>query len=242
VERGLSALEKSEAVFASQTAAEPANLEAPRNLAIVYSQHGHILYFVAKRYAESQQMQEKSFALLHALAQADPLNARVRQLEALALLGVGSAQAKRGEARAGLDKQLEAVRWARMLLEADPKNDRARFNASRALSMTGETLVSLGEMERAGELFSESLQVLSTSVGGRAQEMTIERALMAFTYFHVGRLETLRKHCGVARDWFARGAPLLDATEKSRTWHVYVTGMSAQVPQLLATCSEKRAQ
>jgi tetratricopeptide (TPR) repeat protein len=242
LERGLRLLEQSEAVFASQMAAEPENLEARRNLAIVYSQHGHILYYAAKRYAESQQMQEKSFALLHGLAQADPLNARVRHLEALALLGVGSAQAQRGEARAGLEKQLEAVRWARMLLEADPKNDRARFNASRALSLTGETLVSLGEIQRAEELFGESLRILATSVGGRAQEMTIERALIAFTHFHRGRLETVRKDCVAAREWFERGAPLLEATEKSRTWHVYVAGMSAQVPRLLAACSEKPAQ
>jgi hypothetical protein len=135
-----------------------------------------------------------------------------------------------------------------MLQEADPISDRARFDASRALSESGETLLIAGEPARAEEHFTQALHVLSQSSGANAQEMTVERALMAFTYFHLGHSSALRgtapglsrsqreEHCRQARSWLEKAAPLIAAAEQSHTWKVYVDGLSARTPQLLAAC------
>jgi hypothetical protein len=145
--------------------------------------------------------------------------------------------ARQGNLRAALDKQEQAVTWLRTLLDADPRNDRARFDAARALSEAGETLVTLRERSRAQAYLTESLQILFASAGGKAPQLTVERSLMAFTYFQLIRLSVQdSKQCGQAQAWFERAAPLLTASEQSRTWHLYVAGMSAEAKRLLAAC------
>jgi eukaryotic-like serine/threonine-protein kinase len=255
--RGLPLLEKAMSIFAELAKVDPSDMSARRRLSIMYGRYGHVLRLTTDRHADSQAMQEKSLEVLSALTQTDPLNADLLQLKAYALLGIGWALTKQGEPRAALEKQLQAVSWLRLLLEADPMNDRARFDAARALSETGVTLAALGEMRQAEKNLTESLHILSTSVGAAATEMTIERALMAFTVFHLGRLsvfsgtdarlpnETRAKHCRQAQSWFERSSPLLAATERTRTWHLYVKGLSLQQPQLLAEChaaSQERSQ
>jgi eukaryotic-like serine/threonine-protein kinase len=255
--RGLPLIQKATSIFADLAKADPSDISARRALSIMYGRHGHVLRLTTERHADSQKMQEKSFEVLTALTQADPLNADLLQLKAYALLGIGWALTKQGEPRAAVEKQLQAVSWLRLLLEADPMNDRARFDAARALSETGVTLAALGEMQQAEKNLRESLHILSTSVGAAATEMTIERALMAFTAFHLGRLSALRgtdarlrskeraNHCRQAHSWFERSSPLLAATERTRTWHLYVKGLSTQQAQLLAEChaaSQERSQ
>lgn len=238
--RGLPLLERAEGILQSLLTAHSDNIAVRRSLGVLYSMHGHALRFVLHSYAASQEKQEKAVALLSELTRADPLNADLRQAEAYALLGVGGALAGQGNLQAALDKQLQAVTWLRTLLEADPKNDRARFDAARALGESGETLVTLGERERAEQHLNESLRILSASAGGNAAEMTVERSLMAYTYFHLLRLSAQRgTHCEQRQTWMERGLPLVLASERSKTWRFYVTGMASEADRILAACDQQ---
>lgn len=237
--RGLPLIERAETIMQSLVSSQPENAALRRSLGVIYSMHGHVLRLATDRYAESQDKHEKGFALLSELTRADPLNADLRQAEAYALLGIGGAMARQGHLKSALDNQLQAVAWLRTLVDADPKNDRARFDAARALSESGETLVTLGEADRAEQHLNESLHILSASAGGNAREMTVERALMAFTHFQLLRLSAQRgAQCRQARVWLENGLPLVLASARSKTWHLYVAGMTSEAERILAPCDQ----
>jgi eukaryotic-like serine/threonine-protein kinase len=237
--QGLPLLERGEKILQEQLSAHPESIPVRRSLGVVYSMHGHALRFTTRSYAASLEKQEHAFALLSELTRADPLNADLRQAEAYALLGVGGAMAGQGNLHAAVEKQLQAVTWLRTLLEADPKNDRARFDAARALSESGETLVTLRDRERAEQHLNESLRILLASAGGNAPEMTVERALMAFTYFQLLRLSAQSgDQCRQMQTWTERGLPLVLASERSKTWRFYVTGLAQEAERILGACNQ----
>jgi non-specific serine/threonine protein kinase/serine/threonine-protein kinase len=239
--RGLPLIERAETIMQSLVSSHPENPVFRRSLGVIYSMHGHVLRLATDQYALSQDKHEKGFALLSELTRADPLNADLRQAEAYLLLGIGGAMARQGQLQAGLEKQLQAVTWLRTLVDADPKNDRARFDAARALSEAGETLVTLGASDQAEQHLNESLHILSASAGGNAREMTVERALMAFTHFQLLRLSAQRgAQCQQARVWSENGLPLVVASERSRTWHLYVAGMTSEAERILAPCDQPK--
>jgi serine/threonine protein kinase/tetratricopeptide (TPR) repeat protein len=248
-ERGIMLMHRGMAEYETLLDANPDDQITKRNLAVAYSYLGSELLESTTRYIEALQMQQRSLDIAQELLAGDERNWRLRKVEGYALLNVGTALAKLGKLQPAIDKQLQAVSKLRHMLEADPQNEEARYDAAHALSETGGTFELMGDARAAERYWYEAVQVIGASSLLAEPELTNAKVLLAMTYFRLGRSSVARaldpstgqsermKYCEEARVRFERSEPVLAAAESHAGFQAIVGGRIHQIPDELRRCA-----
>ena len=138
----------------------------------------------------------------------------------------------------------------RAMLNADSKNEVARYDAAFALGEVSATLISLGELAPAQTQLTEALSILSNSSLIAETKLNDARVLLGLGYFRLGLTHALRaaqpsatraernEACEEARRWFALGEPILTAASARDDWQSLTRGTAEQMAQQAQICTK----
>ena len=246
---GVLFIRQSIAVFETLHAESPDEPAVQRNLSLAYGRLGETLLEHSEAYAQALDAHRKGFAISDQMLKADPQNTRIRKIVAYARLGIGAALHQLDQQRAALVEQLAAVDMLRAMLNADSKNEVARYDAAFALGEVSATLISLGELAPAQTQLTEALSILSRSSLIADTKLNDARVLLGLGYFRLGLTHALRaaqptatraersKACDEARRWFALGEPILTAASARDDWQSLTKGTAEQMAEHAQICS-----
>jgi tRNA A-37 threonylcarbamoyl transferase component Bud32/tetratricopeptide (TPR) repeat protein len=245
---GLLFMRQAVALYESLLEANPEDPEIRRLLAVLYGRMGDALFENTQNNAEALQMNTKSYEIVQKLAAADPHNTRFRKMVGYSLLGMGGALLRLKQPRAALEKQLQAITVLRSTLDADEKNEIARYDAAFALSEASASDIALGDLRSAELRLTDALTILSHAGGITSPVMNNTKVLLGVDYFQLGRTNALRardpatttrqrlRYCQEARRWFDLSQPILSEAERDRQWLSLTEGKVAQIATDLAAC------
>jgi tetratricopeptide (TPR) repeat protein len=249
VERGVELISQAAARYRALLAQAPDDIAIRRLLMLAHERMGEMQLRSTRRYEDAYGNYAASHRISSALLAADPQNAWWRKAVAYALLGMGEARLRQGAPHLALEKQRAAAAMFRELLEADPKNENARFDAGLAVGRVSESLLALRDARNAERAAAEAIGILEQAAPAGAAEPSFTRMQLALNYFRAGAASALQagragarsaahaQHCKRAREAFARSEPLLAAAADSRdVWHGTVSHRPQEIPAYLQPC------
>jgi eukaryotic-like serine/threonine-protein kinase len=226
-----------------------------RNLSLAYGRLGEALLTGTSSFEEAYQAHRQGFDIAMSLLQDEPRNADCIKVVAYARLGMGSALYRMNQSRAALAEQLKAAEMVRALLDADAKNEMARYDTAFAMTEVGATLISLGELNAAELQLTQAIQVLSQSDAITTPGLSDAKVLLSLDYFHLGLTHALRagdaatshgdrnQACQQATHWFGLGEPTLTAAasaSKNSEWHTQTTSAIERMAREADLCTKIR--
>ncbi|MEP7245984.1 MAG: serine/threonine-protein kinase [Gammaproteobacteria bacterium] len=245
---GLIFLRQAVALYEAVLAGGSKDFETQRLLALSYSRMGDALLDYTNDHRNGLQMHAKSYEIGRQLAKDDPHNSRLQKMNAYSLLGMGSALLQLRQPREARERQLQAVSLTRGALDADGKNEIARYDAAYALVEASVSDIALGELDAAERRLTDSMAILSTSAAITAAALNDNRVLLGVDYFRLGQVNALRAtgpsrstaqrahFCGEARHWFDLSRPILIAAESDPQWKLATRGKVDEMEKGLASC------
>lgn len=248
VQRGLPLMRRAARLYETLAAGPEETALARRYLALAYQRIGEILLGSPYRPAEALEAYRKSLAVTEGLLRAHPRYAGLKKIHAYALLGLAAAHTGQGDPRAALDAQRRAANVLRDLLDADPKNEEARFDTANALGEAVDPLLALRELDAAERQVNESISVLAASRSTAEAQHSHARILLALDHLRLATVSALRaadagvssgvrmEQCATARSWFERSAPILRAAGDDAIWRARLAGRLEYVENLLGPC------
>jgi eukaryotic-like serine/threonine-protein kinase len=247
---GLLFLRQAVALYESLLESNRGDVETRRILGVTYGRMGETLLSYTDNAAEALQMQAKSLGIGQHLLEADPRNTRLRKMVAYSQLGMGSALVRMKQPRAALEQQLKAVSMLRDTLDADEKNEIARYDAAFALGEASMSDLALGDLTSAEGRLKDAIGILSESGVVGLPNLSDPRVLLGVNYFRLGATYALRArqtsgtrqrnvNCQQARHWFDLSRPILSEVEREHDpqWTLFTQGLPAQPPDGPPQCS-----
>ena len=245
---GLFFLRQAVAVYESLLDLDPTDLESHRLVSLMYSRMGDALLEHTDDAAEALRMHTKGYEVVQHMADVDPRNTRLRKMAGYSLLGMGGALLRMKQPRAALDKQLQAVAILRSTLDADPKNEIARYDAAFALTEAATSDITLRDLQSASTRLTHAMEILAESKSVASPSLNDMRGLEGIAYFRLGQTSALRastaatslsqrnKACQEARHWFDLSRPILSQAAQDDEWRARTSGMSEQIATHLGSC------
>jgi tetratricopeptide (TPR) repeat protein len=195
-------------------------------------------------------MYTRAYEIDRRMTDADPNNMLTRKLLAYSLIGVGDSLVHLKRPHEALQKQIEATKLLNDILEADPKNEEARYNVAYGLSETSATDLLLGDLDTAERRLTRLLAVLSTSPGLTQSHMNFTKVVLGLAYFRLGQVSARRavspsstrarhrQYCQDAQRWFELSRPLIADADATDFWVYQTRGKIAQIARELQACPE----
>ncbi len=251
VERGLLLMNQGTAVYETLIDADAHDVRSRHNAAVAYGRMGEIL-IGAHRYPEALRMHRRQYDFAHLLSAEFPRNADLQTIESYALLGIGTVLFRQGSFQDALEKQLQASRTLRALFDADPKDEEARFNAAFALGEIGESLIALGQLERAEHNLQDALAIIEPSGALGDPGLNGTKVMQSVDYYRLGRIHARRSadpqatarqragSCSQARRWFEQSSPVMEAAIREGQWPLQEPESVAQIEKHLNRCPAPR--
>jgi eukaryotic-like serine/threonine-protein kinase len=230
--------------------------EAPQDVAI-----RRVLMLAHERMGETQLRSRRSYEAAYTnyaaahrisatLLAGDPQNVWWRKAVAYALLGMGEARLRQGSPQLALEKQRQAAEMFRALLEADPKNENARFDAGLAAGRVSESLLALKDAQGAARWSEDAIAILAqAALAAESAGPSFTRVQLALNHFRSGAASALQAEragantaaraqlCRRARDEFLRSEPVLAAASQvDDVWHGGARDLAKEIPGYLAPC------
>jgi non-specific serine/threonine protein kinase/serine/threonine-protein kinase len=247
---GVLFIRQSIAIFEAMRTERPEDGVIQRNLSLAYGRLGETLLNNTELYEDALVANRHSYDIVSKMLAEDPHNTRLGKIVAYAELGMASALTHLKQPRAALAEQVKAVEVFREMLNADSKNEVARYDAAFALSESGATLITLGELTPAEARLTEALGVLSHAPGIIAATLNDSKVLLGIDYYRLGLLHAARvsqlgpgdqrKGCEEADKWFALGEPIvsLASTAEDLEWRTLSKGAMDRRNQEAGTCAK----
>jgi tetratricopeptide (TPR) repeat protein len=247
---GVLFIRQSIAIFEAMRTERPDDGVIQRNLSLAYGRLGETLLNNTERYQDAFVAHRHSYDIVSKMLAEDPHNTRLGKIVAYAELGMASALTHLKQPRAALAEQVKAIDVFREMLNADSKNEVARYDAAFALSEAGATLITLGELTPAEARLTEALGVLSHAPGITAATLNDSKVLLGIDYYRLGLLHAARasqlgpqdqrKGCEEAHKWFALGEPIvgLASTAEDQEWRTLSKGAMDRRNQDAGTCAK----
>jgi len=247
---GVLFIRQSIAIFEGMQKERPDDGVIQRNLSLAYGRLGETLLNNTELYQDAFIAHQHSYDIVSKLLADDPRNTRLGKIVAYAELGMASALTQLEQPRAALAEQQKAVEVFREMLNADAKNEVARYDAAFALSEAGATLLTLGELTQAESRLTEALDVLSHAPGITATTLNDSRVLLGIDYYRLGLLHVARagplepraqrQGCEEALRWFALGEPIvtLASTAEDVEWRLLSKGAMERRNQADPSCAK----
>jgi hypothetical protein len=138
----------------------------------------------------------------------------------------------------------------RALLEADPKNENARFDAGLAAGRVSESLLALKDAQGAARWSEDAIAILAqAALAAESAGPSFTRVQLALNHFRSGAASALQAEragantaaraqlCRRARDEFLRSEPVLAAASQvDDVWHGGARDLAKEIPGYLAPC------
>ena len=227
----------------------PGDFDISRMLSVSYGRIGDALLDRTDNYAEAFDMHSKAYALERHMAELDTHNTRVNKLVAYSLLGMADALGRLKRPREALQKQVEAAQLLGAILDADPKNEIARYDAAFALTEASATDITLGDLHAADEGLMDALKILSESNSLQQPKLTDTRVLLAVAWFRLGQSQARHaaspaatsaahnRYCREAQRWFDLSRPVLTDAEADGQWRAATHGKTDQIAHEMQICA-----
>jgi len=148
-----------------------------------------------------------------------------------------------------LQRQLEAARIQRAILDLDPQNEVARFDTAFALNEASASEIALGDLNAAEQRLTQVLAILSASNELMQPKLTNAKVLLAIAYYNLGQSHARRaaaptasrtvrmEECQEAQRWFDLSRPSLTEADANPPWANYARGRMARVVGELSVCT-----
>lgn len=243
-----------QAIAMYKAMSEEAPHETPirRNLALAHSRLGEALLIGTSHFEEAYDAHRNGFEIADRMLQDDPRNADWIKVVAYARLGMGSALFLMNQPRAALAEQIKAADMVRALLDADARNETARYDTAFAVNEVAKTLIELGELKAAELQLTQGMKVLLESDAIGAAGLTDAKVLLGLDYFRLGLTYALRaadagtsrrersQACERAAHWFGLAGPPLEAAAalKNSEWHKQATTALERMARETETCGQ----
>ena len=247
LEGGLAQMKRAAGLYSELLEETPDDANILRLLSLTDSRIGEVLLASTTRFAEARQHYERSLELVTRMMTADPQNTRLLKIEGYARMGVAEAMLRQGSPRPALEHQMQAARNFRAQLDADPKNETARFDAAYALGEAVDSLILMGDYASAGKNSRQAIAILEQSGVIDEDTLTPVRVQLGVEYGRLA-LASLRQAaasdgqrarsrlCEHARQAFSLGEPILTAANSDSRWDGKFVKRIDEVRGELATC------
>ena len=237
---GLLFLRQSVALYESLLESNPKDEETRRLLGLTYGRMGETLLLHTDDAAAGLRVFSSCLDIGKRLLEAEPRSTRLRKQVGYCQLGVGSALTRMGKQRAALAQQMEAVKVLRDTLDADEKNEVARFDAAFAIGQAGATHLELGDLASAEGQFKDAARILEGSGAVTSAVLGDSRVLLGVSYYRLGqtyaerarRASSARQRaldCQEARHWFELGVPILAEADRDPQWNLLTYGLPSPI-------------
>jgi serine/threonine protein kinase len=246
---GMIFMRQAVAIYESLLEAHPDDFEISRILSITHQRIGEALLANTTEHAEALESYTKSLDLERRMAATDAHNTRVNKLIGVSLLGMASALVQLKRPQEALQRQLEAARILRAILDLDPQNEVARFDTAFALNEASASAIALGDVNAAEQRLTQVLAILSASNELTQPKLTNAKVLLAIAYYNLGQSHARRAaaatatraermdQCQEAQRWFDLSRPSLTEADANPPWANYARGRMARIVGELSACT-----
>lgn len=248
---GVLLIRQATAMFETLLEQTPDDPAIERNLALAYDRLGETLQFNTSDYSGALAAHRKSLEIAQKMLRADPHSNRLQKIVAYAHLGTGAALHRLGQSREALAEQLRGLELLHGMLDADARNEMARFDAAFAIGEVSDSLLALGDFGTAERQLTEALNILSQAAGIADPALNEFKVQLGLDYFRLGRAHAQRaglaaitraeriEACEQARRWFGLGEPIVSAAGASADaqWKVQSEDAMEQMKREANDCS-----
>lgn len=191
-------------------AAEPANDNNRRGVAVALAKIGDIL-FEQDKYREAAERFQSSLVIFRELSEADPTNVNLRRPIGLVLARLALAEMKSADYSSAVEHDREAVTIQKGIATADPDNVQIRNDLSATLANLGETYGLQGNLVAAGEYFRAAIAIASDS-GSKNSDYAQARRNSGGAYQLYARILLKNGQRAAALENYRRARELLESS------------------------------
>jgi len=246
LEGGLAQMKRAAELYSQLLKETPGEVAVSRLLSLTHSRIGEVLLASTDRYAEARDHYERSLDLVMRMMAVDPQNTRLLKIDGWARMGIAEAMLRQGSPRPALQHQMHAARNFGAQLEADPKNETARFDAAYALGEAVDSLIVMGDYATAEKTSRKAIDILEHSGVAADPALTPVRvqrgveyarsALASLWQAGLGGGRERSRHCARAREAFAISEPILEVANADSRWKDKFVKRAEEVRSRLADC------
>jgi serine/threonine protein kinase len=246
LEGGLAQMKRAAQLYSQLLEKAPDDAAVLRLLSLTDSRIGEVLLASTTRFAEARDHYERSLDLVTRMIAVDPQNTRLLKIDGYARMGIAEAMLRQGSPRPALEYQMQAARNFAAQLEADPKNETARFDAAYALGEAVDSLIAMGDYATAEQTSRKAIEILERSSVAADAALTAVRvqrgveyarsALASLWQAGLGAQRERSRHCERARQAFAVSEPILAAANADSRWKDRFVKRADEVRTRMADC------